>query len=540
VSTQAAPRTAPRDDAGADQRRRTWIRVGALTAAAAAVYCAFGLIQFRRFLTTTFDLVIFDQGIRGYAHFSAPVSIARGVADGGSAHFLLLADHWSPILAVLAPLYWIHDGPATLIVAQAVLFALAIPPLWAFTRRQLGEGCAYCVSAAYALSLPVMAATAVSFHEVAFVPVLTAVMAERFGACRTVHGTLAAAALLLVKEDMGLLVAGYGAYLLVSRRRLAGVAFMAGGIAGTWIAIDLLIPAFGGSAHFYWAYGQFGSTLPAAAGSIITHPLHALRVLVTPGIKVRTMVGLLAPFGFLPLASPLTLAAVPLVAERMLASGYPLWWQAKFQYDAFVVMVLCCAAVDGAARLQRHWPDRWALRWPAALLPGDGVPAPFLRRWLRHGGAPWPPATLWAAAVCAAALACVPSSPLGQLLQPGFYMVSPQMRAAQRAIAHVPAGAEVEAADNLGPRLSARDTVLLLDGTPRWAPWVVADTRGLYFPFCRPGQQAREIAYQEAHGYRVVYSGDGYVVLHRPADARTAQALRDPPPASRIHTGICY
>ena len=114
-----------------------------LTVVAALVYVTDALIRFRRFLSSTFDLVIFDQGIRGYAHFSAPVSIARGVADGGTAHFLLLSDHWSPLLAVLAPFYWIHDGPTTLLVAQGVLFALAIPPLWAFTARQLGPLAAY-------------------------------------------------------------------------------------------------------------------------------------------------------------------------------------------------------------------------------------------------------------------------------------------------------------------------------------------------------------------------------------------------------------
>ena len=104
------------------------------------------------------------------------------MSDGQGAHFLLLADHWSPVLALLAPLYWIHDSPATLLVAQGVLFALAIPPLWAYTRRQLGAGAAYFVCVAYALSLPVMEAVIFDFHEVAFVPVLTAVMVERFDA----------------------------------------------------------------------------------------------------------------------------------------------------------------------------------------------------------------------------------------------------------------------------------------------------------------------------------------------------------------------
>ena len=479
ASAATAPSAADGAGGGTGRFRGLWdrasVKVGTLTAAAALIYCLDSLILFRRFLASTFNLVIFDQGIRGYAHFHAPVSIARGVSDGLGAHFLLLADHWSPILALLAPLYWIHDSPATLLVAQGVLFALAIPPLWAYTRRQLGPGAAYFVCVAYALSLPVMEAVIFDFHEVAFVPVLTAVMVERFDAERRWQAILAAVTLLLVKEDMGLLLAGFGCYLLLTRRRWTGLAFVVGGLAATWVATHLLIPAFGGSATFYWAYDQFGSTLGSALVGVITHPLHALRVFVTPWVKARTMIGLLATFGFLPLASPMVVAVLPLLAERMLASGYPLWWQAKFQYDAFVVMMLCCAAVDGAARLQRHWPARWdkLLTYPA-------------RRpsWLRRGGAAWRPATLWAAAICAAALVYVPSSPFGSLLHPGFYGVNARMRAAAAAIAHVPAGVEVEASNNIGPRLSGRDTVLLLDGTPRWAPWVVGDTLGLDFPFC--------------------------------------------------------
>jgi hypothetical protein len=258
VSSQAAgsrpataPRTAGGTAVGTGRLRALWsrssVKVGALTVAAAFVYCLASLNLLRRFLASTFDLVIFDQGIRGYAHLGAPVSIARGVSDGQGAHFMLLADHWSPLLALLAPLYWIHDRPATLLVAQGVLFALAIPPLWAYTRRQLGPGAAYFVSVAYALSLPVMEAVIFDFHEVAFVPVLTAVMVERFDKARSPRppllGVLAAVALLLVKEDMGLLVAGFGGYLLLTRRRWAGLGFVVGGVAATWAASHLLIPA---------------------------------------------------------------------------------------------------------------------------------------------------------------------------------------------------------------------------------------------------------------------------------------------------------
>jgi len=496
--------------------------VWALTAGAAMVYCLQALLDYRRFLTSTFDLVIFDQGIRGYAHFHAPVSIARGVADGYGVHFSLLSDHWSPILALLAPLYWIHGSPATLLVAQAVLFALAIPPLWVYADRKLGSPAAYLVCAGYALSLPVMAAVVFDFHEVAFVPVLTAFMVERFTLPPDAGGrwqaALAAAVLLLVKEDMGLLLAGFGLYLLASRRWRLGACLAAGGLLATWLASRVLISAFGGDPGFYWAYGQFGSSPASALLNVLGHPLHAIREFFAPWVKTRTMIGLVATFAFTPLASPLVLAALPLLAERMLASGYPLWWQAKFQYDAFLIMVVACAAVDGAARI-----DRWL---------GGRV--------LRLKRYTWRFSLLWAAAVCAAALVYVPSSPFGDLLRPSTYSASAREQAAAAAIGHVPAGALVEAADSIGPRLSGRDTVLLLDGTPRWAPWVVADTTGRNFPFCAPAQQAAEVAFYLANGYTQVFASHGYVVLYRPADGRTAQALAHPKAADRLHLNVCY
>jgi uncharacterized membrane protein len=550
-------------------RSRAWAGVTILTAAAALGYVLFGLIRFRRFRDGTFDLVIFDQAVRGYAHFHAPASMARGVADGTSTHFLVLGDHWSPILAVLAPLYWIHDGPATLIVAQALLFALAIPPLWIYTRRLLGARAAYFVCGAYALSLPIAAALNFDFHEVAFVPVLTAVMAERFQAGRRLQGVLAAVALLMVKEDMGLLVAGYGAYLFLIRQRRIGLSFIVGGLAATWLSTRVLIPAFGGSATFYWAYGQLGSTVLSAGWHVVIHPLQTLGMLVTPRVKVITLLSLLAPLGFLPLASPMAVAVVPLLLERMLATGYPAWWGTSYHYDAFIVMILVLAAVDGAARTERLIRARWpwlqipaprvpalrirqlrttelrfpALRFPALRFPALRIPA------LRVMGATQRPgqgtartvpiASAWAVAVCVAAVAALPFSPLGQLLHPKFYTVNARVRAANAAAAEVPDGALVEATDYVGPHLSGRAQVLLLDGTPRWAPWVVADTLGLDFPFCSPADQARYVTYLEASGYTQVFARDGFVVLRRPADERTQAALLHPVPSTRLRGNLC-
>jgi uncharacterized membrane protein len=511
-----------RDERRSSRRSTNRLAVGALTALVAAGYTVFALTNFYTFRTSSYDLVIFDEAVRSYSHFQPGISIIKGLHNGFGPHFSVLGDHWSPIIASLAPLYWIYNGPQTLLVAQAVLFALAIPPLWLFTRRAFGGGpkataAAYLVSVAYALSWPLASALGFDFHEVAFAPVLTAVALERLQAGRLRTALIALGALLLVKEDMGLFVAGIGVYLAVSRPRVvprqlavAG-AIIVVGLADTFIATYLLIPAFGGRSDYYWAYTALGNNVPQAIGHLITHPA-SLKLLITPREKLDTMLWLFGAFCFLPLRSPIALATIPLLLERMLANLFPGWWITGNQYNAYLVVVLVCAAVDGAARLDRALlarrhaatPEEAAGQAPARVLDWRG---------------PWTVALGCSAAMCAVALLLVPRFSFDPALHPSFYHRDAQMRAAAAAVAVVPSGVTVEATNFLGPNLSGRDTVLLWDGEggtpPMLAPWVVANVRQRQFTFSSVAEQKQHVAQLERNGYQVVFRRDGYLVLHR-------------------------
>jgi hypothetical protein len=538
-------RTAPAAEA---TRRRTrhgrW--VGCLAGAAAVVYATYALLRFHTFLTGSYDLVIFDQAIRSYSRFHWPVSIIKGIHNGFGPGFPVLGDHFSPILAVLAPLYWIQDDPRTLLVAQAVLFAAAIPPLWVFTRRELGAAAAYCVAGAYAVSWPIASAVAFDFHEVAFAPLLTAVMIERFqaagrererarrgdgddrsaggrpraGGRQRLHGVLAAVALLLVKEDMGLLVAGYGLYLLLTRRdRRLGGAFVVGGLGWAWLAARVLIPAFGGDQDYYWAYGALGPDLPGVIAHVVTRPWDALQLLVTPPIKAGTLALLVLPLLLAPLRSPLVLAALPLLAERMLAGRYGHWWEPRFHYNAFVVIVLLTAGVDGVRRFAEDASERaterprWLRppRWPGGL----GRLRRLRPRCPGERGGPIGAGTAWAVAVLVIAIVLAGFFPMVSALSPANYHRDARMRAAAAAVAAVPPGVDVEAPNALGPQLSARDRVLLWDERPRWAPWVIADIGQPTFPFFSVAAQRDRLTLLLRGGYRVVRQGGGFVVLNR-------------------------
>jgi uncharacterized membrane protein len=502
------------------------VAVAALTALMAAGYSVFSLTLNYTFQTSSYDLVIFDQAVRSYAHFQPGISAIKGLHNNFGPNFSVLGDHWSPILAALAPLYWIFNSPHTLLVAQAVLFALAVPPLWLFTRRAFGGGrkatvAAYLVAVAYALSWPIASAAAFDFHEVAFAPVLTAVALERLQAGRLRTALIALAALLLVKEDMGLFVAGIGCYLAVTRPRLVNrqwlvaLALIVVGVADTWVATYVLIPAFGGRSDYYWAYGVLGNNVPQVAGHIVAHPLGTLRLLVTPRVKLDTMLWLLAPFCFLPLLSPVTIAVIPLLAERMLQDKFPNWWLTAYHYNAYLVIILAYGAVDGAARLDRWVSRTRQARTPAELRDGRGTGTGTVAL----GGA---------VAICAVTLFLVPRFALGPALHPSFYQRNAEQTTAAAAVAAVPPGVTVEAVNRLGPHLSGRDAVLLWDGdggSPLYPPWVLAATVGRQFTFHSVSQQEQRIALLKKHGYQAVFDRGGFIVLHSPAaGAPTASA----------------
>jgi hypothetical protein len=127
-------------------------------------------------------------------------------------------------------------------------------------------------------------------------------------------------------------------------------------------------------------------------------------------------------------------------------------------------------------------------------------------------------------ALCAALLVlsiftifALPESPLKQMVRPGFYEQTARTRAATAADNTIPNGVVVEAANDLGPELSSRDTVLLWDGEhkPLGTPWVVADVRLHVMTFDNVAAQARRVSLLLNSGYKIVFQRNGYIVLHR-------------------------
>ena len=472
------------------------------------------------------DVGIYDQAISSLAHFHGPDSpvVALPTLDSlGKSQF---SDHFTPLLAVFVPLYWIHNGPSSLYFGTAVLAVLPIIPMWIFTRRAANAWTAYFIVLAYGASWPMQMALWFAFHEVFLAMPIMAWMIERAQAGRIKQAALISLLLLGVKDDMGFVVAAFGLYLaakdlsplrwhefwreLRRPRRYWLLVLIPIGVAMVGIVGSVIIPHFGGSPGRDFTYTNFGPTTGQAVKYMVGHPWQVITDLFSPAIKWQTLQWLLWPLLLLPLLSPISIMAVPLVVERFLSDNQ-LYWGMPYHYNAFLLPILFLAGVDGAVRLSR---------WIGLGLDGRRVGrfgflgtmrAPTVRTWVH---------IIFGLYVLVFSWSTVERYPMWHMTQASFWQSDTvDINSANAAAAHVPAGVTVAAATQIGPHLLSKDKVIMWSipgdrGYPQ-TPWVLADIKRPSYPWPTVGDQQAAVAVMLTEGYQVVFEDDGWVVLHK-------------------------
>ncbi len=467
-----------------DQRLPSWSVPALLAALAFAVYARHSITRYSTFRSAGYDLGIFDQAVRHYAHLHAPIDSIKGPG------FNLLGDHFSPILAGLAPAYWIWPDPRMLGLVLAALVAGSVFPVHAFTHRKLGPVCAALVSLGYLLWWPLQNLINFDFHEIAIAIPIMAWLIDAVDQGKFRRVVVLGLILLTVREDMGIVLVMVG-LILAGRRQFrwaAGLTIV--GATAYAIIPSVVVPAIAPSGTWaYWNYPGLGPNAAAAARHIVVHPLATAHLFVSNGLKRRTLSLLLLGPTVLAVASPYVLLALPILGERMF-SGRSTLWEAQYHYDSILAPILVLAAVDTIARLARV---PWLSKVPV---------------------------------VATAALAVV--SILGTVCDPRLYPLHsvftgqdgrPSAHTAQQAaaVARIPRGVCVEADDRLIPHLVARDTVTTPTHSGGRATWMALD---LSVPSSGGGQAPPPVialAQARAKGFVPVFSDGPVVVLHRNA-----------------------
>lgn len=450
-----APETTPAPQRNETPNPAPWL----IASGAFFLYALLSVLRYERRESMSWDLGIFTQAVRAYAHFQAPMVNIRG------QNLNLLGDHWHPILMLLGPVFRVFPSPITLLVAQSFLLALAAVPLTRTAMDLVGPRQGYAVGVAYGLSWGVVQAANFDFHEVAF-----AVPALAFSLCAYIRGeyrktVLWALPLLFVKEDLALLTPVIIA-MVVARTRFRGHPGRRGAVLGLGVAVGALllsllvkvvIPHFNpDGVYLYWKDG--GCLDPdqhAGVGRLLT--CVPKQLLDGVGVKERTLLMTLLPVAFIALRSPLVLLAVPALLARFV-NVEPSYWGTDFHYSVIPTVVVFAAAVHGLVLMKqsREAADRRGKPLPS-LLPAR--PAAGLRSLgdaqLKHG----------AVAMLAVGAALTQSFPLQDLWHHETWFPSAHVAAIKRAEAGVPSGVTVETTVTMLPALAARTEALWI-GNP--------------------------------------------------------------------------
>jgi uncharacterized membrane protein len=210
---------------------------------------------------------------------------------------MLLAYHVEPILAAIAPVYLLHDGPETLLWLQTISIGLGAvvvylvaqqrmaprivpagqsldeqaPRLYAWTQRWLPIAFVLL----YLLSPPLQAANLSDFHAVALSPVLLLAAFYFLETDRPWGFLLSSLLAALCREEIGLLVALLGLWAALRWRHWRlGLAVALAGAGWSVLCFTVIMPHFSGlgSSAFLVRYGQFGDSLSAILGNLVRRP----------------------------------------------------------------------------------------------------------------------------------------------------------------------------------------------------------------------------------------------------------------------------
>lgn len=286
-------------------------------------------------------------------------SLLHNAVSGGGLmqDYRGLYDHFSPLILLLAPFYFLYDTPFWLVFFQPLALALAAPLLYKTARRYFptGNG-ALLLTLMYLLNPYCSRMALYDFHSEVFFPLLFFAAFFFYSRNRFGRMLLCLAAAPLLKEDFTIPVAAAGLLLLTRRRtRKHGIAAVV--IAAFWalFALKVYFPHILGAD--YWHYDRY-----ALIGADFSETADNVLVFVKRFFTLRSAAVLLStllPFALLPCLNlrALVLLLLPTVAIQLVSSD-PHQQRLISHYSSAVIAVAPIAALWGMRSLRRMFRRR--------------------------------------------------------------------------------------------------------------------------------------------------------------------------------------
>ncbi|MGQ9785268.1 MAG: DUF2079 domain-containing protein [Anaerolineae bacterium] len=469
-----------------------------------------------------------------------------------------VAEHLEPIILIIAPIYYLWDDVRAILVIQSIALALGALPIYWIARRALGDSHLESAAQSHPLEvslrhtwLPVIfvvvylmfpalqAANVADFHADPFV-VVPLLFAFWYATERR-YGWMWCWAIvaMLVKENLPTLTFALGLFLFlfggrtgvqpetpsaIRQRRLHAAALMISSLAWFGVATWLIVAPLARQ-----VYGTSGPVYMAHRYTWFDGGFEGLRTVVFQPERLRYLIELFAPVGWLALLAPeYLLIGLPVGVANFL-SDFPAQYSGQQHYTAPLVPVLLIAAIYGARRL---------LSWVTSG-PGDGsqtqgaragLPPTFLDAGSRSGSDGTRCRVFLVA--CSVWLA---GWSLGYHIERGWTPLArdfqwPQVtqhhRLLERFTAQIPPTAAVSTTPPLHPHLAHREKIYLYP--------TVADAEYVLLDIAGPTDAHPNDVYNtfrrliDSGQFGIADAADGYILLMRvDTGVRGSQSLPD-------------
>lgn len=456
---------------------RWWLAAASVALLAFALLSGLAIYRHDAFRSHALDLGYLDQVAWNTAHGAPFANTIK--TNSWSSYF---EGHFSPAIAVIVPLLWIRDDVRAMLLLQAGLLVVAGLPIYALFR-DYGEWIALAILAAFYGNPWLHRANLQDFHTMLLAAPLISLAV--FGVLRQRYmlAGLSLLATLLVKEDMGLVLALFGLYLLIFQRGRAwrwGLVLLVVGPAWLVVTTLLVIPSYASSGEYRiltHRYAFLGGGPAEAIRSLLRDPLILAKQVLRQD-KLLALVQLLASMSFLPLlGGGMVLVALPLIWYLQLSDDRALAVLEQWHVATYLP-VFFGAIFVGFGRL----PTR-----------GRDIAAGLL--------------------LLASIVAFVLDGSAIQILrEPG--MDSERRQVARSLMAQIPPEASVSAQDELLPHLSHRREIYLFP-TIEDADHILMDRLGSTYPLRDEDYEVFWEAAQEPYQYGILFDEHDFLLLKR-------------------------
>lgn len=449
--------------------------------------CLYSIIAITKYIhfQTGLDLAIYVQTFWYYSHFHLPfVTLYPTYGD------LVWADHFTPSLMLLTPLFWIWRDPRMILIFQSLAFTTAAYPIFRFAKKQLKHTFfAYALAFMFLTFFGVQYPVTFDFHEANMAAALLPWVLWSMFEGKWIIFVVLASIMSGFKEDAPLYVSGLATYLIVTRKNWKlGLPLLVLSFSYFLLVTEILMPSFAHNAAKVFSTSYFSFTFQYLWSVFFNSP-----------IKIHTMLLSFYNFLFLPLlAGPFLILPFVHFFINFSNPDFPGRWGIYLHYRGYLAAIFGFGTVLGYLNLLK-WKPTW-----------------FKRNKVK---------TCFAILVILNAffMDVTLHLPLNIFAKKQFYYQEPWIKDNERVIQHIPANAYVVTMNSLAPQIALRENIfyypqnvnkadyIFVDLHPNQPPvsfWLTSDTSD------NEGQLREEIMQLvKENTYSIYYqSGDAFLL----------------------------